>query len=733
MNMGINKFFIQKKVSQCFIRTTDILKTSAKNLIIVVCLVSFQYGKAQQADILNIEDHKIVVMSRPQIEGKILLRWGTTTAIAWKKLNTYGYLLKRYTVTRDKNTLAQPVEKTIGVFKPKPLEEWDTLIDNNNNAAVMAQSLYGESFDIEGMDKLSAIVNLAEEQQQRYTWGLYVADQDYTVAEMAGLAYVDHDVLPNEKYLYKITSLVPEIELPIKEGGVFTGLGDYQKLPKPLDLAAIFTEQSVMLNWNYAIHNKTYNSYFVERSEDGETFVQLNKKPLTGLNNSDKTNAKRMFYLDSIVTQKKYYYRVLGKTPFGELSQPSNVVSGKSEKQLPYTPRITNKNYLDDHRIILEWEFLEEGNQYIKGFELRRSDKVNGKYTTVMKDIPPEARKLKYDSLLPTNYLTITAIAKEGLSKTSFPALVQPVDSLPPVKPIGFQGKVDSLGIVTLQWKPNTEKDILGYRVFRGNNKEEEFSQITVSPHQGTTYYDSISVKNLNTKVYYQLIAVDERFNMSPPSDVLELSKPDFIPPTPAVFKTYNIEVGKVMLSWANSSSADVNKHELYRKDNDTLDWMLIHTIQSIKNDEEILPKNESNQVSQTSYEDTAIEAGKLYSYTLIAIDKSGLESDPAVPLTVKIPKTGLKPQIQRLSSYKDKENGFIELFWKAYKEPNVAELMIYKGVKDQSVSLLTNVAPTTKRIVDKKVHPNNEYTYVIRAVFMDGTLSETAQLDIKY
>lgn len=692
--------------------------------------------KAQEQDLLAVQEPQIVVMARPTTDGTIMLRWAVTTSKAWRKLNIYGYALKRYTIIRNKTTLTEPVELSLGTFKPKPLEEWMSVIEDNDNAAVMAQSLYGDSFDVEGQDELSAIVNLAEEQEQRFTWGLYAADQDYQTAQMAGLGYIDSNVQPNEKYVYKLSSLIPESELSVKEGGVFIGLQDHEALPKPLDLASIFMDGKTMLSWNYAIHNQTYSSYFIERSEDGNTFSRLNELPLTSLNNSDKTDSKRMFYIDSIANGKQYHYRVLGKTPFGELSPVSDVVSGKGEKILPYVPRITARHFLDHKRVILEWEFLEEGNQYIKGFELSRSDKANGNYKVVMKGLPPEARKLQYDSLQPTNYLTITAIGKNGSKRTSFPALVQPVDSVPPVKPIGFKGTIDSLGIVTLKWDDNKEEDMLGYRVFRGNNKNEEYSQITVSPHRGITYYDSISVKNLNSKVFYKLVAVDQRFNMSEPSEILEVKKPDFIKPTQPVFKSYKIKDGKVFITWANSSSIDVTRHELYRKAQDSTDWKLVYTVDSKQyavNSEQNTAQMPTEKLPTTNWTDEDVEEGKQYHYTLVAIDESDLESDPAPPLTVIIPKTSMPPAVEGLDSYVDKKNGYIELYWKPYTQDNVAELSIYKGVKDKPISLLRNVLPTVKRIVDDKVKPNNEYIYIIRAVFKDGSISKIANLNLKY
>ncbi|MBO6531635.1 MAG: hypothetical protein JJ885_07920 [Muricauda sp.] len=696
-------------------------------------------SQSQRIDsITQIQPH-IVVMARPQQEGEIMLRWAVTTPLAWRKLNEYGYELKRYTITRDNRTLPLPIEKPLGTFSPKPLEEWLPWVERNDNAAVVAQSIYGEGFDIEGMDQLSAIINLAEEQEQRFTWGLYAADQDFEVAQLAGLGFVDDQVQPNEKYVYKVTSLVPPEVLPIAEGGVFVGLQDYEELPKPLDLAVVFFDGTAMLSWNYAIHNQTYNSYYVERSTDGVNFQKLNDLPLTTLNNSEKTDPLRMFYTDSITNVQTYQYRVRGKTPFGEISTPSEVVSGKGEVKLAYVPHITSKFYEDETTALLEWEFMEEGNDLITGFELNQSDNADGPYTTVVKAIPPEERQVRYSGLWPTNYMTITAVGKNGSKRTSFPALVQPVDSIPPAQPKGLTGAVDSLGIVTLSWEPNTDKDILGYRIFKGNNRNEEYSQITISPHQGTTFYDSVSVKNLNAKVYYQLIAVDQRYNMSEPSEILELKKPDFIKPTQPVFKSYQIKEGKVHLTWANSSSDDVARHELYRKEGDSTDWQLVYTVDSKQYAGSSMQYPVSSNSLPTeklptaNWTDENVTEGEQYSYTLIAIDDSELESDPAPPLTVVLPKTSLHPPLDGLYGEVDREAGTITLRWKAYTEPNAANITIYRSVQGKPKNLLKELPATARGLVDRKLQPNNTYEYVFQVMFRDGRVSEISTLNVKY
>ncbi|MDE1207627.1 fibronectin type III domain-containing protein [Tenacibaculum larymnensis] len=692
-----------------------------RNIIVLLIFVFSTLVAFSQVKEVN--KNVIKVLARPHSSHKIMLRWGATTPMSFRKLAKYGYSLKRYTISISGQTLSKPIEKDLGIFKPAEPKKWISIIEKNNNAAIMAQSLFGESFDVEGVGSLQGIINMSQEQEQRFTWALYVADQDFEVAKLAGLGFEDLKVKSTEKYVYKVFPLVPKEEMKIKDGGVFVGLQDYQDLPKPLDLAAIFDDQKVMLNWNYAIHKNEFNSYFIERSEDGVNFNQLNKLPYTTLNSGGRIDTKRIYYTDSIQNNKTYYYRVKGRTPFGELSPPSDIISGKGVKVLPYVPKISSKKVVNNNKsVVLKWEFLEEGVEFIKGFELNKSNKANGTYKTVIKGISKGTRKIQYDELDPTNYFTITAIGKQGNSRTSYPVLVQPVDSIPPVKPIGLEGKVDSLGVVTLQWKKNIEPDMLGYRVFKGNNAKEEFSQITVSPHLAITFYDSVSVKSLNDKVYYKIVAVDRRYNMSEYSDVLVLKKPDFIPPAPPVITSYNVKKETVNLTWANSQSNDIAKHEVYRRVRDSIQWNLIAT----------LPKD-TLHIEYTDWKDTNVEGATAYQYLIKAVDDSNLQSINTKHTTIEVPRFTLLKGIKGLNTYVDRTNAFIELFWKTVNKEAIVEIMIYKGKKDEKVSLLKNVLPSTNRIVDENVKPNNIYTYILRPVFVDGSLGQIRKIEVKY
>ncbi|MBW1295818.1 hypothetical protein [Aquimarina litoralis] len=660
---------------------------------------------------------EVRVIARAQ-EDRILLRWTLNTPVSWRKGNRYGYTLERYTVSRNRKTLTKPEKIIIGQnFKPLPVSDWKGIAETSDNGAVMAQALYGESFSVEGGGGMASIINRAEEQQQRFVFALYAADQDFEIAKKAGLGYIDTTIQPNEKYLYKVIANIPETELKTKEGGVFIGILDYEPLPEPVDFVGIFQDGATLLSWNSKILKNTYNSYIIERSEDGNFYKKLNDVPYSSVNKEASKKDSRTLYLDSITNNLNYYYRIKGVTSFGEFGPYSNIVNGEGKKVLKYVPHLISKNLKSENEVELTWDFPEEGNKDITGFTLKRADSDQGGYKPVITEISPNTRKVSYNKLRATNYFKITAIGKENNQRDSFSMLVQPIDSIPPKRPVGLEGVIDSTGIVQLKWTPNTEEDLMGYRIYRGNQKNEEFSQLTQSPHVNFTFKDTIKVDNLNSKVYYQLIAVDKRYNMSKPSEVLTLKKPDIIPPTSPVFTSYSIENGVVQLEWANSSSDDVEAHYIYRKAKDDSNWQFIHS---------------SDTNKKTTFADKQVEEGKYYSYTILARDISGLESQPSPPISVLIPKTTLKPAVKGFYGNVNTFDKTILLSWR-YKEAEVSSFELFRAVNEQPSSLYKVLPAGTKRFSDTGLTINSSYKYIIRAVFFDGTYSKSKKIVIKY
>ncbi|WP_163400414.1 hypothetical protein [Flavobacterium fluviatile] len=686
--------------------------------ILFLFIIGFTSFSQSKKDTVSPEKKpEIQVIARVQ-KDRILLRWAATTPIAWKKLNTYGYTVERYTVTRDNKTLPQP-EKVIlaKAFKPEPAETWEKIIENNDNAAIIAQAIYGESFAVEGggTSTIESIVNLSEENEQRFTFALFSADKDFEIAKKAGLGLEDKNVKLNEKYAYRILSNVPENELSIDYGGVFVSLKEYEPLPQPMDFTVHFTDQSSMLSWNFKTLSQVYGSYYIERSTDKKTFERITDKPYTSLN-QENANNNRIFYVDSIANNKPYSYRIQGISPFGELGPYSQIITGKGTSILKFVPHLRVKEFKDDTTVTLSWEFPEEGDSEISGFELNRSDNDDKNYTTVVKNIPPKNRSVTYNKLSSTNYFTITAIGKQGSNRTSFPMLVQPVDSIPPDRPVGLTGVIDSLGVVKLTWTPNKEKDLFGYRIYKGNTAQEEFSQITVSPHESNFYTDKVIIKNLNSKVFYKIIAVDNRYNMSAFSEVLILKKPDVIPPTSPIFTNFAIKEGSVFLEWINSQSEDAASHQLYRKENDQKDWKLIL---DTKNKEE-------------KYQDKTVVEGNTYRYAIFAKDESNLISKPSPEIAMFVPKYSVIPPVKGFFAQANKTTNTIDLSWE-YPNTEVGSFEIYKASDTEPLQLIQVLAGKIKRLSDPTITINTTYKYGIRAVYKDGRTSKMDFFSLKF
>ncbi|QYS92162.1 hypothetical protein JJC04_06235 [Flavobacterium covae] len=123
--------------------------------------------------------------------------------------------------------------------------------------------------------------------------------------------------------------------------------------------------------------------------------------------------------------------------------------------------------------------------------------------------------------------------------------LVQPIDSIPPIAPQGLEGVIDTLGIIKLKWKPNTEPDLYGYKVFRSYEKEGLYVELSTKVFNRTHYQDTITIKSLNKKVFYKLKALDIRYNESPLSNAFEIKKKDKIAPSIPVLSDYELEEKK--------------------------------------------------------------------------------------------------------------------------------------------------------------------------------------------
>ena len=90
--------------------------------------------------------------------------------------------------------------------------------------------------------------------------------------------------------------------------------------------------------------------------------------------------------------------------------------------------------------------------------------------------------------------------------EASAPQCVTPLDKFPPAAPSGL-AVVPTAGQISLIWDANTDKDLAGYLVLRGEGPDGPLAAITPTPIKETSYRDT-TVKP-GARYVYAIVAVD--------------------------------------------------------------------------------------------------------------------------------------------------------------------------------------------------------------------------------
>lgn len=680
---------------------------------ICACLSLFFHQTA-----LAQETSKIAVLAKPS-QDSIMLRWAPSTPQAWHILNKYGYQIHRYTIMRDGKLLAKPMREqlTPQPIKPWPLEAWQQKVEADDKYfSIAAQALYGETFVVEESQQngISKIINQAKERESRYSFALFSADLSYDVAKAMGLAYVDHTAKSNEKYLYRIFSAVAEKNTKIDTGFVYAGFVDFKPLPKPIEVKVQAEKRGVMISWNQEAFKRIFTTYIVERSQDdGITFSTLSDEGVVNPEQDEKTESRRAFKLDTAsALNRKLVYRVKGISPFGEIGPASDTVSVIVGHELEASASISSAQVIGK-AVKITWEMPQQPAEII-GFDVEKSNHPQTGFKKVNpKMLSPTVRTFTDQATNNSNYYRIKTYGKGQKSTLSYPTFAQLVDSIPPAPPVELKGIADKNGLVKLSWKANTEKDLAGYRIYRGNAENADFVQVSRKAVKTNAYTDTIELKTLTKTVYYKLVAVDSRFNPSEFSEPLSVKRPDVVPPMPPSFVEVRSSTQGIFLAWHNSSSDDVVRHELYRTKKGEENWKSIAMFKDTVH----------------VFTDTTAQLTQEYRYKVTAFDDSNLSTD-SKPFSAKRLDLGIKPAVTTASAIVDRENQQIILNWK-YAAPKVESYLLYRAEQGKPWRLYQTLKPSatlqkdkSHQFLDTQLFINTIYQYRIKVAFSDGTES---------
>jgi fibronectin type 3 domain-containing protein len=127
-----------------------------------------------------------------------------------------------------------------------------------------------------------------------------------------------------------------------------------------------------------------------------------------------------------------------------------------------------------------------------------------------------------------------------------------------------------------------------------------------------------------------------------------------------------------------------------------------------------------------TIWVDKNLQPGQTYSYTLVAVDSSKLESDPSIPLTVAVPEKRMKDAVKKVDVEVDRQNRSITINWiKVAEDKNIRLFELYRAQDKQQMSLYKQVPAATNSFIDTDLQVNTRYKYAVRAVYTDGKYSD--------
>ncbi|MDX1618739.1 MAG: hypothetical protein R3224_08135 [Balneolaceae bacterium] len=709
--------------------------TSLLILLIITAAAGAGTLRAQQPDTAAVADSlrpggSIEVLARASTDS-VILRWAPDNPATWVKTRQTGFVIERAEV----DTLTEFDSTAVETISEQPVMPWDLqtfeqrVPEDDEFAMLAAEALYGERFVIEPMEgdnPIEALRNASDELTNRFGFALLAADNSTMAAEGLGLRYVDRNVEEGATYIYTVSPAEFDTTFPVQSGTAVVDIEEHTAPPPPRDLTANPGDNSIMLSWK-ELPGEAYSGYYIYRSSDaGQTYRQLNEEPHFFLTGEQPNGESIVQFADtSAVNYQRYHYRVRGVTPFSELSRPAEVAAMARDMTPPPVPAIRMPEEVSPGAIEVTWSYPDTVRD-LEGFYVTKSNyqTFESSESLIEDPLPPSARSYT-DTTATTDrpWYFVVAVDTAGNAIPSFGAYGELIDRIPPSRPTGLQGTIDTTGTVHLTWDLGPEEDIIGYRLLYANNPTHEFSPVTSMIVRDTSYTDTIAVKTLTKSIYYKIAAYDERYNQSEFSEVLKLERPDIVPPDPPVFSGVTPSDSAVALAWHPSSSRDLERMVLYRRESGTgVEWDSLAGFSR----------------SAAAYLDTAVVQNRTYRYRIQAVDSAGLRSVFASTVQARPYDTGMREAPVLATARYDSADGRVVLEWRYREADGDGEggsngdshyFVIYRSTAGNPPVTFKAVEGDRRRFEDPSVIEGYSYSYAVKVRMRSGAQSRLSRI----
>jgi len=680
------------------------------SIVIYVLYSSIAIAQEQGSTHYGVE---ILVQSN---KNDVAIRWAPTAKETWVMGNVSGYVLERKRHDGKGWQLLKNVQ-------PYTLAEWKSKTDTTNvNNAIAAQCLLGKrKAQLSTNGGFSQYLTAAQEGDNKYVYALMAAEFSQEAATGLGLFYRDKDIKKGEVIEYRV--YVKHIDKPFSGDTarirVYTS---YNYEPQKVTNVTVEPQDGkITLYWNRPLNSAYFSGYYIEKSIDkGKTFKRLNERPyIKSLKEGEEENRNYSFIDTNVINYKPYRYRIIGITPFGEEGLPSSpILTEGIDLTGPIPPSMIYVTEMDEPgKFQITWDATTNAPDH-DGFYVAKSPSATGPFDKLTEKPLSKSTRSFLDeepSSYSSIYYVVFATDDKGNENMSVVQVGIKTDSIPPAQPLGLSGNVDSAGVVMLAWEMNTETDLQGYRVYRGNRTNHEFIQLTSDAVPGNFYFDTISLRTLTNDIFYKVVAIDKHYNSSPYSEPIKIRKPDFIAPQSPTFTNYKMSSTGVKLQWKVSPSDDAIYQVLYRKQ-EGAGWTII---QEFANN------------TDTLFVDSLVERNAFYTYTVVTIDSAGLYSEKAHPLKIKVADDGVRPGVTSFIGEFDTDCKCFRVSWE-FESAEDYHYVIFRDENNTGLQAVGNLGKDEKTYEDTNIFAyENGYKYQIKVVYENGgesLLSEPVQ-----
>lgn len=656
----------------------------------------------------------------------IVLRWAPNQPAVWLMANDYGYLITRSFVNSEGQYITEQL--TSEPLMPWPLERMmEAFGPSDTIAAIVAEVLYGEGFiemeiDDGGTNFVHSLVKQQRNQEMRYSVALQAADFRARIADALALRYVDTDVREGVLYTYLIESAIPPDAAEVLNSTEIVMCEPFIPVQDTLWLEAMQNDsRTILISWR----RNHCSAFYIERSEDnGRSWKRLNSQPYySSLPDGTPPADMAVWYdhlryhhvfSDSIEGGRQYLYRVQGIDAFADLTPYSEVLEVELADIIPpAAPQMLQPEVFNNEQVQLAW-IKETIEPDLAGYYIQFSHSGSGPFTEVHDGLIPASESMFTDEMAGergAGYYRVIAIDHSGNQSMSFPVRSAIEDLEPPSKPTGLNGIIYSDAVAEIYWNPNPEPDVKGYRVFYANQADHAFVALTPSPVEQAWYRDTVSIKTLTRHIYYQVLAEDFSGNMSPVSDILELIRPDIVPPPVAVALDGRQDEENVYITWAASPANDVLVYRIFRKAADDDEWQLVKMLQRDEVD------------GQIDFTDSPPASQKRWQYVVEVLDESGLSSGMSKVLSFRVRgKRELAIPIELAAAY-DKESQLVKANWRySCSEPHY--VVLYRGFNGAEPMAVRSLEPSVTSYADQLDAGSTSVQYYVQICLQDGRRS---------